>query len=233
MHLGEENKNTTNTTNTTNDPWMHGHFWTSSVNSLVLRGQTNYIYIYFHYYTAKYHQPGLEPGPLDPDSSVLTSYLSPLSESLVKTVVRFTIQCSKACLPGQRTNYTKCSRVNDWGEIEEVSDIQCQHEPGPPSITEPCNDDNPCKGKWTAHTTGHGDKKTHIFTVLKLIWVFHVYYNIYERVKVSWENNKWFTCTCLAANETWKSCNDRSPNKSFVSASRSNSNLERWPFWMR
>jgi len=54
-------------------------------------------------------------------------------------------ECSKACLPGQRTNYTKCSRVNDWGEIEEVSDIQCQHEPGPPSITEPCNDDNPCK----------------------------------------------------------------------------------------
>lgn len=53
-------------------------------------------------------------------------------------------ECSKACLPGQRTSYTNCSRVNEWGEIEEVSDIQCEHEPKPPS-SELCNDDNPCK----------------------------------------------------------------------------------------
>ena len=27
------------------DSWMHRHFWTSSVNSLVLRGWTNYVYV--------------------------------------------------------------------------------------------------------------------------------------------------------------------------------------------
>ncbi|XP_078379485.1 A disintegrin and metalloproteinase with thrombospondin motifs 1-like [Oculina patagonica] len=54
-------------------------------------------------------------------------------------------RCSTVCLPGERTNYTTCSRTNKLGETEEVSDIQCGHEPKPPSITEPCNDDNPCK----------------------------------------------------------------------------------------
>ena len=72
----------------------------------------------------------------------------------MKTIVRFTIQCSKVCLPGQRTNYTKCSRLNERGEIEEVSGIQCEHEPEPASITEPCNDDNPCKGNVITHIRG-------------------------------------------------------------------------------
>ena len=87
----------------------------------------------------------------------------------MNTNVRFGIQCSKVCLPGQRTSYTKCSRANDRGEIEEVSDIQCQHEPEPPSITEACNDDNPCKGKGTAHISGHRGTKPHIFAGLKVI----------------------------------------------------------------
>lgn len=66
--------------------------------------------------------------------------------STIKYIAQFITQCSTVCLPGERTNYTTCSRTNELGENEEVSDIQCGHEPRPPSITEPCNDDNPCKG---------------------------------------------------------------------------------------
>jgi len=54
-------------------------------------------------------------------------------------------ECSKVCVPGERTSYTKCSRVNERGQIEEVSDIQCGHLRKPTSITETCNNDNPCK----------------------------------------------------------------------------------------
>lgn len=82
------------------------------------------------------------------------NYLHFSGESFVKIVVRFIAQCSKVCLPGERTSYTKCSRVHERGEIEEVSDIQCEHEPKPPSTTEPCNDDNPCKGKRAVHISG-------------------------------------------------------------------------------
>jgi len=54
-------------------------------------------------------------------------------------------ECSKICLPGERTRNVKCSRINELGETEDVPDIQCEYEPRPPEITEPCNDDNPCK----------------------------------------------------------------------------------------
>ncbi|KAJ7328152.1 metalloendopeptidase [Desmophyllum pertusum] len=52
-------------------------------------------------------------------------------------------ECSTVCLPGERNKYVKCSRSNEQGENEDISDIQCGYEPKP--ITEPCNEDNPCK----------------------------------------------------------------------------------------
>ncbi|CAH3174133.1 unnamed protein product [Porites evermanni] len=54
-------------------------------------------------------------------------------------------ECSKLCLTGNRTREVKCSRINELGQDEDVSDIQCEYESPPPAITESCNSDNPCK----------------------------------------------------------------------------------------
>ena len=75
-----------------------------------------------------------KPTPANPDARIIA-----------QIIVQFITQCSTVCLPGERSLDYTCQRTNELGEIEEVSDIQCEYEPKLP-LTEPCNVDNPCKG---------------------------------------------------------------------------------------